>query len=78
MIIDGNNGGSIKNNLIDSRWEINGDGSAIFNDIYADNVHLSNTILEVGTVQSVGSLMLFKDSWAISEIVNENSFTINS
>ena len=76
MIIDGNNGGSIKNNLIDSHWEINGDGSAIFNDIYADNVHLSNTILEVGTVQSVGSLMLFKDSWAISEIVNENSFTI--
>lgn len=77
MIIDGNNGGSIKNNLTDSRWEINGDGSAIFNDIYADNVHLANTILEVGTVQSVGSLMLFKDSWAISEIVDEDTFTID-
>lgn len=46
-------------------WLIREDGVAIFNDIYADNVHLQDTILEIGTVQAMGSLMLFKDSWSI-------------
>ena len=31
-------------------WEISGDGQAVFKDIYADNVHLLNTIMEIGTV----------------------------
>lgn len=48
------------------KWKINGEGTAIFNDIYANNVHLSNTIMEIGTVQNVGSLMIFKDAFAPS------------
>ena len=49
-------------------WSIKGDGTAVFNDIYADTVRLANTILEIGTVQSVGSLMLFKDSWTVTKV----------
>ena len=51
-------------------WLIREDGVAIFNDIYADNVHLQDTILEIGTVQAMGSLMLFKDSWSITSANN--------
>lgn len=51
-----------------AKWKIWEDGTAEFEDIYADNVHLQNTILEIGTVQAVGSLMLFKDSWTIESI----------
>ena len=50
------------------KWKIEANGCAHFEDIYANNVHLSNTILEVGTVQNVGSLMVFKDAWAPVEI----------
>lgn len=57
-------------------WLIREDGVAIFNDIYADNVHLQDTILEIGTVQAMGSLMLFKDSWSITS-VNNNIIIIN-
>jgi len=51
-------------------WLIREDGVAIFNDIYADNVHLQDTILEIGTVQAMGSLMVFKDSWSITSANN--------
>lgn len=51
-------------------WIIREDGVAIFNDVYADNVHLQDTILEIGTVQAMGSLMLFKDSWSITSANN--------
>lgn len=74
IIADGSGSGSIRaydeNGF--SSWEIQGDGTANFNDIYADNVHLANTILQIGTVQSVGSLMLFKDSWTVSKIEGAN------
>lgn len=50
------------------KWKIEANGCAHFEDIYANNVHLSNTILEVGTVQNVGSLMIFKDAWAPTKI----------
>ena len=53
---------------IGDKWRIQGDGKAIFNDVYANNVHLQDTILEIGTVQSLGSLMLFKDSWTTERI----------
>ena len=76
IIISGKNGGSIKNTSIDRQWEINNDGTAIFNDIYVDNAHLANSILEMGTVQSVGSLMLFKDSWAIDKINEDNNIVV--
>ena len=58
-------------------WLIREDGVAIFNDIYADNVHLQDTILEIGTVQAMGSLMLFKDSWSITS-ANNNIIIVNS
>lgn len=58
-------------------WLIREDGVAIFNDIYANNVHLQDTILEIGTVQAMGSLMLFKDSWSITS-VNNNVIVISS
>lgn len=57
-------------------WLIREDGVAIFNDIYADNVHLQDTILEIGTVQAMGSLMLFKDSWSITS-ANNNVIVIS-
>ena len=57
-------------------WLIREDGVAIFNDIYANNVHLQDTILEIGTVQAMGSLMLFKDSWSITN-ANNNIIIIN-
>ena len=47
-------------------WWIDGNGTASFNDIYANNVHLQDAVLEATTIQSVGSLMLFKDSWFAS------------
>lgn len=50
------------------KWTILGNGTAVFEDIYADNVHLMDTILEASSVQAVGSLMLFKDSWSINSI----------
>lgn len=52
-------------------WLIREDGVALFNDIYANNVHLQDTILEIGTVQAMGSLMLFKDSWSIINVNND-------
>lgn len=56
------------------KWIIHENGKAEFKDIYADNVHLSNTILEIGTVQNVGSLMIFKDAWVpISFGTKENT-----
>ena len=52
------------------KWLIKEDGTAFFNDIYADNVHLRDTVLEIGTIQAMGSLMLFKDSWSVIEANN--------
>lgn len=57
-------------------WQIHENGMAIFKDIYADNVHLQDTILEIGTVQAMGSLMLFKDSWSITS-ANNNVIVIS-
>lgn len=46
-------------------WEINEDGTARFDKIWLNEAHIQDSILEIGTVQSIGSLMLFKDSWAV-------------
>lgn len=46
-------------------WRILGDGTAYFKEVTMDKATIQNTIMEVGTVQSVGSLMLFKDSWKV-------------
>lgn len=48
-----------------SFWEINGDGTAKFKEIVVDKATIKDSVLEIGTVQAVGSMMLFKDSWKI-------------
>ena len=53
-------------------WRINEDGTAYFNNIYADNAHIQNSILEINTVQSVGSTMIFKDSWTITTLTSNS------
>ena len=49
-------------------WIIREDGTAQFNNLIANQVKLQETVLEIGTVQSIGSLMLFKDAWAIKAV----------
>lgn len=51
-----------------SGWKINGDGTAYFNEIITNKVTIQNSIMEIGSIQSVGSLMLFKDSWKILSV----------
>lgn len=58
-----------------SGWKINGDGTAQFNEIIANKATIQNSVMEVGSVQAVGSLMLFKDSWKILS-VNGNTCDI--
>lgn len=53
-----------------NKWIIKENGEARFEDIYANNLHLQDTILEIGTVQSLGSLMIFKDCWEVEAIIN--------
>lgn len=62
-------GGSGRIYAENNNWSINGDGSADFKNIRANNVTLQNSVLEIGTVQSVGSLMLFKDSWRVASVL---------
>lgn len=65
---------------INDKWKIGGDGTAIFKDVIADNVLLQDTVLQIGTVQSVGSLMIFKDSWKVisleTVVENDKSYSI--
>ena len=51
--------------LYSTNWQLKGNGQAIFNEVIADSIIQKNSVLEIGTIQSVGSLMLFKDSWMI-------------
>lgn len=48
-----------------SFWKISGNGTAEFKEIVVDKATIKDSVLEIGTVQAVGSLMLFKDSWKI-------------
>lgn len=50
----------------DGWWRINENGTSHFESIYANNAHLRNTIMEQKTLQSVGSTMIFKESWTIA------------
>lgn len=56
----------VNNNNV--KWQIEGNGHASFQDIYADNAHILNTILEVGKVSAVGSVMLFNDSFTVQQV----------
>lgn len=60
-----------------SFWQINGNGTAQFKEIVVDKATIKNSIMESGTVQAVGSLMLFKDSWKV-ENVTEVGFILES
>lgn len=70
---DNENNYFIKSN--NNNWNISASGVAKFNDVYANNIHIQNSILEMGSVQSLGSLMLVKDAWIVTE-VSENDKTI--
>lgn len=60
-------------------WIIQSDGKAYFRDIYVDDAHIRNSVLEIGTVQSVGSLMLFEDCYSINSISDDKTIlTLNS
>ena len=60
-------------------WIIQSDGKAYFRDIYVDDAHIRNSVLEIGTVQSVGSLMLFEDCYSINSISDDKTvLTLNS
>lgn len=76
--------GYIRANWTDDRgnrqngfWRINEDGTAFFNQVYMNEAHIQNSILEINTVQSVGSKMIFKDSWSIVDI-NETLITLDN
>lgn len=76
--------GYIRANWTDDRgnrqngfWRINEDGTAFFNQVHMNEAHIQNSILEINTVQSVGSKMIFKDSWSIVDI-NENLITLDN
>ena len=58
-------------------WIIRGDGTASFREIVVDKATIQDSVLEIGSVQAVGSLMLFKDSWKIESIV-DNTLTLSS
>ena len=55
-----------------SFWQINGDGTANFKEIIVDKATIKNSILEIGSIQAVGSLMLFKDSWRVERVEGSN------
>lgn len=57
----------------DAFWEIKGDGTAQFKEIVVDKAAIKNSVFEIGTVQTIGSLMLFKDSWKIEKIEEAKS-----
>lgn len=56
---------NLDNQVQDGYWQINEDGSSYFQNIYANEVHLQDSILEIGSIQNVGSLMMFKDAWNV-------------
>lgn len=60
----GNSDGYIRTNanVGNGAWEINEDGSARFDNITVNEAKIRNSVLEVDTVQTVGSRMVFKES----------------
>lgn len=54
-------------------WCIKEDGTSSFDTIYANNAHIQNSVLEIKTVQSVGSTMVFKEAWTIKKIDTTSS-----
>lgn len=60
-----------------SQWKIWEDGRAEFKDIYANNCHMGNTILEVNTIQSAGNLTVYADSWTLVG-AEDNYFVIDN
>lgn len=76
--------GYIRANWTDDRgnrqngfWRINEDGTAYFNQVYMNEAHIQNSILEINTIQSIGSKMIFKDSWSIVDI-NKSILTLDN
>lgn len=51
-----------------SFWKIKDDGTAQFRELTVDKITVQNSIMEIGKVQAVGSIMFFKDSWKVLSI----------
>ena len=73
--------GYIRSNYIDSDgqnnvgfWQINENGSAEFRSIRVNDAHIENAVLEIETIQSVGSTMIFKEASKIVEVIENYSF----
>lgn len=58
------------------QWKIWENGRADFQDIYANNCHIGNTILEANTIQSAGNLTVYADSWTLAG-AEETSFLVD-
>lgn len=58
-------------------WKIYESGLAEFNNIYADNCHMGNSVLKVDTIQTGSNLTIYADSWVVDEIGN-NYFTLEN
>lgn len=54
-----------------NQWKIWENGRADFKNIYADNCHIGNTILETNTIQSAGNLTIYADSWTLVGVENK-------
>ena len=55
-----------------SFWKIKDDGTAQFRELTVDKITVQNSIMEIGKVQAVGSIMFFKDSWKVISVDEED------
>jgi NDP-sugar pyrophosphorylase family protein len=60
------------------KWKISADGTAVFREIYADNCRIGNSVLETGSIQSVGNLMIFNDSYLVKESYADGSVLLEN
>ena len=56
-------------------WIIRENGTAEFNNVIANYAKIQEAVFEKGTVQAVGGLMVFKDSWRVLE-VNSSDYSV--
>lgn len=55
-----------------SYWKIKDDGTAQFREITTDKITVQNSVMEIGKIQAVGSIMFFKDSWKVKSVNGYN------
>lgn len=55
-------------------WKIYESGLAEFNNIYADNCHMGNSVLKVDTIQTGSNLTIYADSWVVDQVNKDNNY----